>query len=48
MLKDLQRFTDPAEVGSGDGTVRHMVLDADTRSIWFGADTDTVGRARIK
>ncbi len=43
-----QRFTDPVEIGSGGGTVRHMVFDADTRSIWFGADTNTIGRALIK
>ncbi len=43
-----QRFTDPVEVGSGGGTIRHMVFDAESREIWFGTDTNTIGRARVK
>ena len=34
-------------VESGGGTVRHMYFDADTNAIWFGADTNTVGVARL-
>lgn len=32
---------------SGGGTVRHMYFDAETNSIWFGADTNTVGVIRL-
>jgi virginiamycin B lyase len=43
-----EEFTQPAAVPSGGGTVRHMVYHAPTGSIWFGADTNTIGRARVK
>lgn len=32
---------------SGAGTVRHMVFDPRTRSIWFGTDENTIGRAKV-
>jgi len=32
---------------SGAGTVRHMIYHAATRSLWFGTDNNTIGRARI-
>jgi virginiamycin B lyase len=32
---------------SGGGTIRHMYFDPETTSIWFGADTNTVGRAEL-
>ena len=35
------------DVESGGGTVRHMYFDAETNSIWFGADTNTIGVARL-
>jgi len=34
-------------IPSGGGTVRHMVYHAPTRSIWFGTDENTIGRALI-
>ena len=34
-------------VESGGGTIRHMYFDAETNSIWFGADTNTVGQAKL-
>lgn len=34
-------------VPSGGGTIRHMVFDPDRNAIWFGADTNTVGRAAL-
>lgn len=34
-------------VPSGAGTVRHMVYEPDSNSIWFGTDMNTVGQARI-
>lgn len=35
------------EIPSGGGTVRHMVYHAPTRSIWFGTDTNYIGRATL-
>lgn len=43
-----ESFSEPAEVPSGGGTVRHMVFDPDTRSLWFGTDTNTVVRASLQ
>ncbi len=34
-------------VPSGGGTIRHMMYDPKTGSIWFGADTGTIGKAEI-
>lgn len=39
-----QEFFGITEVPSGGGTLRHMVFHAPTRTIWFGADTNTIGR----
>jgi virginiamycin B lyase len=44
---ETESFTAPVEVPSGGGTVRHMVYDAEANAIWFGADTNTIGRADI-
>lgn len=35
------------EVPSGGGTVRHMVFDPKTNSIWFGTDTNYIGQAML-
>ncbi len=43
-----ETFAKFTEVPSGGGTVRHMVFDAATRSIWFGADTNTIGRLTVE
>jgi virginiamycin B lyase len=32
---------------SGGLTVRHMYYHAPTKSIWFGTDANTIGRARV-
>ena len=42
-----ETFTEPVEIASGGGTVRHMVFDAESRAIWFGTDANTLGRARL-
>lgn len=34
-------------IKSGGGAVRHMVFHAPTRSIWFGTDAGTIGRAVV-
>lgn len=36
-----------ADIPSGAGAVRHMVFHPATRSIWFGTDENTIGRARL-
>ena len=41
-----EQFTS-VEVESGGGTVRHMYFDPETNSIWFGADTNTIGVAKL-
>jgi virginiamycin B lyase len=41
------KFFSVTPIESGGGAVRHMVYDPATRSIWFGTDTNTLGRARI-
>ena len=35
------------EIESGGGTVRHMHYDERADEIWFGADTNTIGRAKL-
>lgn len=42
-----QEFLDITPVPSGGGTVRHMMFHAPTGSIWFGADTNTIGRVQV-
>jgi virginiamycin B lyase len=32
---------------SGGLTIRHMIYDAPSKSLWFGTDANTIGRARI-
>jgi virginiamycin B lyase len=32
---------------SGGGTVRHMVFHRPSRTIWFGTDANTIGRANV-
>lgn len=43
-----ESFFSITELGSGGGTVRHMVFDEDTRQIWFGTDTNMIGRAQLR
>jgi len=41
-------FTPPKELGPKQpNTIRHMVFDKATRSIWFGSDRGTIGRAVV-
>ncbi|ALP51927.1 lyase [Candidatus Tenderia electrophaga] len=43
-----ETFTEPVKIGSGGGTVRHMVFDARRQAFWFGTDTNTIGKAALK
>jgi virginiamycin B lyase len=40
-------FDDPTPIPSGAGSVRHMMFHQATRTIWFGTDMNTIGRARL-
>jgi virginiamycin B lyase len=40
-------FFSNTEVGSGGRTIRHMFFDSKEKTIWFGTDANTLGRARI-
>ncbi len=44
---DREMFFGETPVPSGGGTVRHMHYHASTDTIWFGADTSTVGRVDL-
>jgi virginiamycin B lyase len=35
------------DIPSGAGSVRHMYYDQERREVWFGTDSNTVGRARL-
>ena len=43
-----QKFSKPVEIPSGGRTVRHMVFDPTRKAIWFGTDTNTIGKAVVK
>ncbi len=42
-----ESFFAMGDVPSGGGTVRHMVFDPETDSIWFGTDTNYIGKATV-
>jgi virginiamycin B lyase len=42
-----EEFIESEPIESGGGTVRHMVFHEPTNSIWFGTDTNYLGRATI-
>ena len=42
-----EEFFSITELESGGGSVRHMVFHPETLTIWFGTDTNTIGRAIV-
>lgn len=42
-----EAFISSTEVPSGGGTIRHMYYDRGANVVWFGADTNTIGRATL-
>jgi virginiamycin B lyase len=42
-----EQFFGTTAVPSGGGTVRHMIFHAPGREIWFGTDSNTIGRAKL-
>ncbi|MDX1405780.1 MAG: lyase [Woeseiaceae bacterium] len=43
-----QEFFAATEVGSGGGTIRHMHYHEPSGAVWFGTDTNYVGRAIVE
>lgn len=43
-----ESFTHATEVGSGGGTIRHMHYHEPSGTVWFGADTNYIGRAIVE
>ena len=43
-----ETFTNATEVGSGGGTIRHMHYHEPSGAVWFGTDTNYVGRAIVE
>lgn len=44
---ETEEFFSISEIESGGGTVRHMYYDESEDAVWFGADTNTIGRAIV-
>lgn len=44
---ETEAFFAMGDVPSGGGTVRHMVFDPETDSLWFGTDTNYLGQAVV-
>ncbi|MDH3224748.1 MAG: lyase [Gemmatimonadota bacterium] len=44
---ETEEYFSISEVESGGGTIRHMYYDASSGAVWFGADTNTIGRAMV-
>jgi virginiamycin B lyase len=42
-----ETFLEPVELSGGGGIVRHMVYHAPSNTLWFGADTGTIGRVEV-
>ena len=42
-----EEFISSAEIPSGGGSIRHMYYHPPTKEIWFGTDTNKIGKARI-
>lgn len=45
---DTKEFISSTAIESGGGTVRHMVFHEPTNAVWFGTDTNYLGRAKIR
>jgi virginiamycin B lyase len=42
-----EEFFSITPIPSGGGSVRHMVYDAKTNSLWFGTDTNNLAQAKL-
>ena len=43
-----QAFVNTIEIPNSGGSIRHMYFDGHTKSIWFGEDTNFIGRLEIE
>ena len=43
-----ESFINATEVGSGGGTIRHMHYHEPSGAVWFGTDTNYIGRAIVE
>lgn len=43
-----EEFFNATEVGSGGGTIRHMHYHAPSGAVWFGTDSNYIGRAIVE
>lgn len=43
-----EQFFNATEVGSGGGTIRHMHYHEPSGAVWFGTDTNYIGRAIVE
>jgi virginiamycin B lyase len=43
-----EKFFSQTDIPSGGRSVRHMVFDPQTDAIWFGTDTQNIGRASLR
>ena len=44
---ETEDFFSISDIESGGGTIRHMYYDEENDMVWFGADTNTIGRAIV-
>jgi virginiamycin B lyase len=42
-----EKFIGSTEIPSGGGSVRHMDYYEPRGEVWFGTDTNTIGRAKV-
>jgi virginiamycin B lyase len=43
----IKEFISKTNISSGGGSIRHMYYHQPGKAIWFGTDTQTIGRAII-
>ncbi len=42
-----ETFIEGVDITSGGGSVRHMHYDAESQTVWFGTDANTIGKAKL-
>jgi virginiamycin B lyase len=42
-----REFFSVTKIPSGGGAIRHMMFNRSAGEIWFGTDTNTIGRAKV-
>jgi len=44
---EAQEFGGETDVPSGGGVIRHMYFHPPAKEVWFGTDTNTIGRIKV-